>query len=102
MAAESKSPRVSWFDDKGQKPVIEQYARQLDSFIQAMADGIIEESEVQQQEAQLIAAMKEVEPLLDEELHAKVTRLLCELTAYDLMQTLHAMQQGRSQATFRG
>jgi hypothetical protein len=36
--------------------------------------------------------MKEVEPLLDNALHEKVTRLLCELTAYDLMQTLNLMR----------
>ena len=46
--------------------------------------------------------MKAVEPLLDDALHAKVTELLCELTAYDLMQTLHEMQKTRHKTVFRG
>jgi hypothetical protein len=31
-----------------------------------------------------------------------VTELLCELTAYDLMQTLHEMQKARPRTAFRG
>jgi hypothetical protein len=46
--------------------------------------------------------MREVEPLLDSKLHAKVTQLLCELTAYDIMQTVYTMQQSRPKAAFRG
>jgi hypothetical protein len=42
--------------------------------------------------------MKEVEPMLDDKQHAKVTQLLCELTAYDIMQTLHGVQQARPKA----
>jgi hypothetical protein len=46
--------------------------------------------------------MKEVEPLLDDNQHEKVTRLLCELTAFDIMQMLHTMQQARPKTKFRG
>ena len=49
-----------------------------------------------------MALMKEVEPELDDALHAKVTRLLCELTAYNVMQTLHSLQSARPKSTFRG
>lgn len=101
----ASAPRVrrsSWLDEKAQMPVIEQYARQLGSFIDATADGVIEDSELQTQEALLVQLMKEIEPKLDDGLHAKVTRLLCELTAYDIMQLLHAMQKNRPQSVFRG
>ena len=94
--------RQSWFDEKTETPLIEQYARQLDSFIQTMADGIVEEREIKEQEGRLVKLMKEVEPLLDDAAHAKVTHLLCELTAYDLMQTLYAFQQARPKTVFRG
>lgn len=67
-----------------------------------MADGKIEAHELRDQEARLVALMKEVEPLLDDTLHEKVTRLLCELTAYDLMQMTFAMQQARPKTAFRG
>lgn len=94
--------RTSWFDEKSQTPQIEQYARNLTSFMEALADGKVDEAELQAQEARLTAIMKEVEPLLDDNLHGKVTQLLCELTAYDLMQTLHEMQRSRRKTTFRG
>jgi hypothetical protein len=94
--------RASWFDEATQAPLIEGAARQLDGFIQTLADGRVDAGEVKAQEARLVALMREIEPLLDDALHEKVTRLLCELTAYDLMQMLHAMQQARPRTVFRG
>ena len=94
--------RLSWFDEKTHEPLIEGYARQLDSFVETLADGKVEPSELLAQEERVVALMKEIEPQLDDALHAKVTRLLCELTAYDLMQTIAAMQAVRPKTTFRG
>ena len=94
--------RSSWFDEATQTPLIEESARQLDSFIQTLADGRVDADEIEAQETRLVALMKEVEPLLDDALHEKVTRLLCELTAYDLMRILHTMQQARPKSVFRG
>ena len=103
-AAKPATPagRQKWFDDTSHEPLIEQYARQLDSFIQTMADGVVDEGEIKAQEERLIDLMKEVEPLLDDDVHAKVTRLLCELTAYDIMQMLHSLQEARPRTQFRG
>jgi soluble lytic murein transglycosylase-like protein len=95
-------PRKSWLDAGKHKPMIDQYARQLNSFIKAMTDGWIEESELAEQEARLVAMMKEIEPQLDPAVHERVTQLLCELTAYDIMQMLHTMQQARPKTVFRG
>lgn len=102
-AAPAKSSnRLSWLDVESGMPLIEKYARQLDSFLETMADGIVEEAEIKNQEKRLTKLMKDVEPQLNDDLHAKVTKLLCELTAYDLMQTLFAMQQARPKTVFRG
>jgi len=46
--------------------------------------------------------MQEVEPLLSDEQHAKVTQLLVELTAYDVMNVLHSMHEARPKTVFRG
>jgi hypothetical protein len=46
--------------------------------------------------------MKEIESQLDEKLHARVTELLCELTAYDLMQFIGALQDSKPQTKFQG
>jgi hypothetical protein len=85
----------SWFDEEANVPIIAEEARRLDSFLQAIADGNVEQSEIDAQERRLVALMKEIEPQLSPELHAKVTELLCELTAYDMMQVLHTMHQAQ-------
>jgi hypothetical protein len=92
----------SWFDETSNLPLIAEQAERLESFVAAMADGRIETSELKEQQQRLVAMMKEVEPLLDDALHAKVTRLLCELTAYDMMQVLHAVTEARPKTVFRG
>jgi hypothetical protein len=99
----AKGPaRVKWMDDKSGAPLIEKYARNLASFLDAVADGEVTDAEVKGQEERLVKLMKEVEPNLDDGMHAKVTQLLCELTAYDLMQVLNAMQNARPRTVFRG
>ena len=46
--------------------------------------------------------MREIEPLLSPEAHEKVTQLLCEVTAYDLMQAMHLAGKTRPKTVFRG
>jgi hypothetical protein len=99
---ETAAPRSNWFDEATRTPSIEQSARQLGSFVETMADGRVDAAELQAQEGRLVALMKEIEPRLDDALHEKVTRLLCEMTAYNLMQMLHAMQEARPKMEFRG
>jgi hypothetical protein len=101
MATKPATKRTPWLDEQ-ETPLLDAYARRLESFVQTMADGRVEESELISQEARLTEIMREVEPLLDDTLHEKVTRLLCELTAYDLMQLIHVMQEARPRAAFRG
>jgi hypothetical protein len=102
MAQNTQGQRRSWFDEKSMTSLIEQYAQQLDTFVQAMADGKIVASELRDQEARLVSLMKEIEPQLDDTLHDKVTRLLCELAAYDRMQLIYTLQEARPKAVFRG
>jgi sirohydrochlorin ferrochelatase len=102
MAKKAQAKRASWFDEKSHHLLLEQHARQLDSFLQAMADGKVDANELHAQEERLVALMKEIEPQLDDALHEKVTRLLCELVAYDQMQMVHTMQEARPKGVFRG
>jgi len=95
-------PRAKWFDDASSAPVIEEQARRLTTFMTALADGKVEAHEVKEQEQRLVAAMKEADAALDNAAHAKVTQLLCELTAYDLMNMLYALEQARPKTTFHG
>ena len=94
--------RQSWLDDKAQTTLIDEYTQKLSTFMTALADGHVDDSELTAQEQRLVALMKEVEPSLDDALHGKVTRLLCEITAFNVMQTLHSLQSGRPQSKFQG
>jgi hypothetical protein len=89
--------RVSWLNDES-TPDLDAHVGQLEHFTQSLADGVIDAKELATQEANLVSAMKAVEGSLDDAQHAKVTRLLAELTAYSVMRTLHEMAQVRVQA----
>lgn len=92
--------RKNWFDEESDLPLIDEKVHQLETFTEAMADGVVEESELEQQQERLVAAMKAVEGELDDELHAKVTELLVELTAYDIMRLLRELQSERARLAF--
>ena len=98
-AAKGNTP---WFDDASDSEMLTEYARKLDSFLDVVADGRVDAKEVQDQEKRVVSLMKEVEPLLSPEAHEKVTRLLCEVTAYDLMNAMHLAGKARPHAKFRG
>lgn len=97
-----KQGKSAWLDETSSAPILADQARRLESFLAAVADGVVDENEVRAQEARLVEVMKEVEPLLSPELHEHVTRLLCELVAYDLMQVMHAIGEARPKTVFRG
>jgi hypothetical protein len=99
MGTNTKS---AWFDETSNEPIIAEHAKRLDSFLQAIADGKVTDEEVKTQEARVVKLMKELEPHLDAKLHDQVTQLLCEVTAYDMMQSLNMMQSARPVAKFRG
>jgi hypothetical protein len=96
------SAKSAWFDEASSTPLIAEQAQRLDTFLAAVADGKIDAGELKEQEARLVKLMKEVEPQLTPELHDKVTRLLCELTAYDLMHVMRSMHEARPKVIFRG
>jgi len=39
-AADAPAGRLNWFDVKTSKPLIDEYARTLESFVTTMADGM--------------------------------------------------------------
>lgn len=82
--------RINWIDDDN-APQLDEHLSQLEHFAQSIADGVIDADELKKQESNLVTAMKAVEGDLDDEMHAKVTTLLVELTAYNVMQLLHEL-----------
>jgi hypothetical protein len=94
--------RTHWLDEKTETPLIDEYVQRLGSFLDAMADGKIEPHELKTQEARVVALMKTIEPALGDELHEQVTHLLCELSAYNIMHTIHQVMEARPKTKFRG
>jgi CBS-domain-containing membrane protein len=86
--------RHSWIDADS-NPDLDAHVAQLEHFTKSMADGMIDANELETQENNLVAAMREVEAVLDDAQHAKVTKLLAELTAYSVMRTLHELTAAR-------
>lgn len=95
-------PKTSWFDETTALPVIDEQVAKLESFAAAMADGVIEKHELESQQTTLVATMRAVEAELSEAQHAAVTRLLVELSAYNVMRTVHELQADRLQRTLAG
>ena len=92
--------RTSWFDDKAEHEAIQERASKLESFTSALADGVVSKQELTGQEQRLVGAMKKLEPELSDDLHARVTDVLVELTAYNVMRLLHELQRERARLAF--
>jgi hypothetical protein len=98
-------PRTSWLDEDQKTVRVDDYARNLTTFVDAIADGQIDNAEIAAQEDRVVKLMKEIEPKLDDATHARLTDLLCELSAFSAMQILHAICQeyaARPKTTFQG
>jgi hypothetical protein len=94
-------PRTSWVDEKSEVPLIQEQVQKLESFTSALADGVVTKQELAVQEQRLVAAMKQLEPLLNDQQHADVTRTLVELTAYNIMRLLHELNAERARLAFK-
>ena len=94
--------RKSWLDADAQSTLIDDYARELGSFVDAMADGVVDADEVSNQEQRVIKLMRDIEPQLDDAMHERITKLLCEISAYSAMQILHELYECRPKTKFQG
>jgi len=92
--------KTSWFDDKAEHPILQERATKLDSFTSALADGVVSKQEVDGQEQRLVTAMRALEAELSDTLHEKVTTVLVELSAYNVMRLLHELQAERARMAF--
>jgi hypothetical protein len=90
--------RASWINDDSH-PDLDAHVGQLEHFTASIADGMIDAKELATQEQNLVSAMKAIEGSLNDDQHAKVTRLLAETAAYSVMRTLHEMMQARVQSS---
>ena len=92
--------RTSWFDEDAQHPLIHEQIEKLESFTTWLADGEVSKQELSGQEARLMAALKSLEPELSDAVHAKVTTVLVELSAYNVMRLLHELRAEQMRVAF--
>jgi hypothetical protein len=93
--------KTSWFDDKAEHPILQERATKLDSFTSALADGVVSKRELEGQEQRLVSALRTLEPELSDALHERVTTVLVELSAYNVMRLLHELQTERARVAFK-
>lgn len=94
--------RASWFDEKAEHLIVHEEVTKLESFTSALADGVVTKQELAKQEAQLVAALKTLELQLNDAQHDQVTRVLVEMSAYNVMRLLHELQAERARMAFQG
>lgn len=94
--------RASWFDEKAEHLIVHEEVTKLESFTSALADGVVTKQELEKQEAQLVAALKALELQLNDAQHDQVTRVLVEMSAYNVMRLLHELQAERARMAFQG
>jgi aldehyde:ferredoxin oxidoreductase len=87
--------RINWLDEETDLPALDEHVQQLEHFTNSLADGVVDAAELAKQNDAVVAAMKAVQAELSDAQHAKVTKLLVELTALNIMQTLHELTGDR-------
>jgi hypothetical protein len=85
LISQAGMTRRAWFESHEKSPFAS--VARLESWQEAMADGVIEPHELEAQKARLLTLLRELEPLLDDAVHEKVTRVLEEWTVFTAMQT---------------
>jgi hypothetical protein len=86
--------RKSWFDPDNSLS-FQRYYRQMESWQRALADGRVQPSEVEAQAQRVAALLRELEPTLSDEQHARVTDILGELAVLQAMQASVAQVQAQ-------
>jgi len=79
--------KSKWFDAESNEMMFSKFVTQMDSWQGAMADGIIEPREIEQQAERLEELLRTLEPKLTDELHEAITNIFYE------MAVLHSMVQ---------
>ena len=60
--ANASAGKTPWFDESTEAPMLAEYARKLDSFLDVVADGRVESKEIEEQEHRVVAITKTRSP----------------------------------------
>lgn len=80
--------RKSWFDPESSELMFSKYMEQMESWQRALADGVVEPEEVQQQAERVAEMLRALEPKLSDELHEELTQIFYEWAVLQGMERL--------------
>jgi hypothetical protein len=80
--------RASWFEGASTLMNLDEYVSRMESWQQALADGLVQAGEVRQQAKRVEDMLRKLEPKLSDELHEELTQILYELAVLYGMQKL--------------
>jgi len=80
--------RENWFDPESNELMFSKYMDQMESWQQALDDGVVEPEEVQQQAERVGDMLRALEPKLSDELHDELTSVFYELAVLYGMERL--------------
>jgi len=78
---------ADWFNPQTGEVYSTRFFERMDSWQQAMADGVIEPAEIEQQSQLVLSLLQELEGTLDDELHGQVGDIFAELAVLQGMQS---------------
>lgn len=77
--------KQSWFDSQTNQLLFNQYIDQMESWQKALADGVIEPSEVKEQADKVADMVRALEPQLSDEAHEALTQIFYEWAVLQAM-----------------
>lgn len=88
--------REKWFDPQSNELMFSKYMDQMESWQQALADGVIKPAEVRQQAERVANMLRALEPKLSKELHQQLTSVFYELAVlYGMERLAELTTQGK-------
>lgn len=92
--------RSKWFDEESNELLFSKYVTRMDSWQEAMADGIIEPREIEQQAGRVGGLLRALEPKLTDELHEGITNIFYEIAVlYGMAQIAEIAQTAEEGAS---
>ena len=79
--------KSTWFDAESNELMFSKYVTHMDSWQEAMADGIIEPWEIKRQAERVGELLRALEPKLNDDLHEEITNIFYEVAVlYGMVQ----------------
>ncbi|RMD87446.1 MAG: hypothetical protein D6808_01400 [Candidatus Dadabacteria bacterium] len=83
------SGRDGWFDGKGIDLLRDEFLEEHEGWQEFIADGKITANEILEQEARIVRMLRKLEPTLNDEQHAELTKVLLEYEVLINMALVH-------------